>query len=200
MTTTYRPSLRPVRSSRTTSLPSARRGAVLAPVVALALLTAACSGTAEPRATPTATPSSTGTAAAPEAAVDTTPMAPEPTPEPDAADESPEASFRAWLAASRAPAVETACGYMTPTLVDRMVAEMTAQGWPGITDCSSMITTTAELYAAVGDVAEVEIAVREERPDATVLSVAYAGGDCGSAVMVPEGARWIITEQSEEQC
>lgn len=199
MTTTHRTSLRSVRSWSASSS-SARRSTVLAPAVALVLLSAACSGAAEPRATPTAVPSSTGTAAADEAAADTTPAAPEPAPAPDDADESPEASFRAWLAASRAPAVETACGYMSPPLVERMVAEMAAQGWPGITDCASMITTTAELYAAVGDVAEVEISVREERPDATVLSVAYAGGDCGSAVMVSEGARWIITEQSEEQC
>lgn len=113
---------------------------------------------------------------------------------------SPEDAFRAWLAASRAPDVETACGYLAPALVDRMVAEMTAQGWPGITDCASMTTTTAGLYAAVGDVAEVEVTVREERPDATVLAVSYAGGDCGTAVMAPAGTSWVITEQSEEQC
>ena len=178
------------------------RGAALAPAVALVLVsTAACSGSTEPPTAPaTTTVPETTADVPPEATAGTAPADPEAAPEPDDAGESPEASFRAWLAASRAPAVETACGYMSPALVDRMVAEMTAQGWPGITDCASMITTTAELFAAVGDVAEVEIAVREERPDATVLSVAYASGDCGSAVMVPEGARWIITEQSEEQC
>lgn len=96
--------------------------------------------------------------------------------------------------------METACGYLAPALADRMVAEMTAQGWPGITDCASMITTTAALYAAVGDVAEVEVTVREERPDATVLAVAYTGGDCGTAVMAPAGPTWVVTEQSEEQC
>ncbi|KFD44199.1 hypothetical protein IU11_04675 [Cellulosimicrobium sp. MM] len=114
--------------------------------------------------------------------------------------ETPEESFRAWLAASRAPDVEVACGYLAPELVDRMVAEMTAQGWPGITDCASMTTTTAGLYAAVGDVPEVEVGVREERADATVLSVVYDGGDCGNAVMVPQGTRWVVTEQSEEEC
>ena len=63
-----------------------------------------------------------------------------------------------------------------------------------------MITTTAGLYAAVGDVPDVEVGVREERTDATVLSVVYEGGDCGSAVLVPQGARWVLTEQSEEEC
>ncbi|MEV7963231.1 hypothetical protein [Oerskovia paurometabola] len=127
----------------------------------------------------------------------TSPAEPPPAPQ-DA--ETPEDAFRAWLVASRVPDGETACEYLAPALADRMVAEMTAQGWPGITDCASMITTTAALYAAVGDVAEVEVTVREERPDVTVLAVAYAGGDCGTAVMAPAGSTWVVTEQSEEQC
>lgn len=143
-----------------------------------------------PSSSPTATP-------------DGVPTEDETAPEEQPAEErseTPEESFRAWLAASRAPEVEVACGYLTPELAERMVAEMTSQGWPGITDCASMITTTAGLYAAVGDVPDVEVGVREERADATVLSVVYDGGDCGTAVLVPQGARWVLTEQSEEEC
>lgn len=167
----------------------------------LALALAACTapGTSPPDVT-------AGGAADPPPRVVTDPAAepPQPeAPEPPAAPqgaESPEDAFRTWLAASRVPDVETACGYLAPALVDRMVAEMTAQGWPGISDCASMITTTAALYAAVGHVAEVEVTVREQRSDATVLAVAYTDGDCGTAVMAPSGATWVVTEQSEEQC
>ncbi|MHA7135517.1 hypothetical protein [Oerskovia turbata] len=177
-----------------------RAAASLAGLLALVLSTAACAGGA---AAPGSANEPAPTASAP--APETSPAPDEPTtPEagPAASDSptSPEAAFRAWLTASRAPDTATACGLLAPELVDRMVAEMTAQGWPGITDCASMITTTAELYAAVGDVPEVELSVLEERPDATVLSVAYVGGDCGTAVMAPRGAGWVITEQSEEQC
>ncbi len=147
-----------------------------------------------PSGSPTAAPDDVATEAA-----DADDAAPEEEPA-DEHGETPEESFRAWLAASRVPDVEVACGYLAPELVERMVAEMTSQGWPGITDCASMTTTTAGLYAAVGDVPDVEITVREERADATVLSVVYAGGDCGSAVMAPAGARWVVTEQSEEEC
>ncbi|MCA5894782.1 hypothetical protein LEP48_15690 [Isoptericola sp. NEAU-Y5] len=113
---------------------------------------------------------------------------------------TPEGSFRAWLAASREPDVDTACGYLTPALVDRMVAEMIADGWPGITDCASMTTATAELYAAFDQSAEVRVEVREEGPDLAELSIVYATGTCGSVVMEPEGGRWVINEQSEEEC
>ncbi len=143
-----------------------------------------------PSSSPTATPDDVATEDG---------TAPEEQPA-EARSETPEESFRAWLAASRVPDVDVACGYLAPELVERMVAEMTSQGWPGITDCASMTTTTAGLYAAVGDVPDVEIAVREERADATVLSVVYGGGDCGSAVMAPAGTRWVVTEQSEEEC
>jgi hypothetical protein len=174
-----------------------------APLIGLLTLTLAAAGcTGSPAAAPDRADEPSPTiASAPAPDPETSPAPDEPaTPEvPDAAD-TPEGAFRTWLAASRAPDTVTACGLMTPELVDRMVAEMTAQGWPGITDCTSMVTTTAELYAAVGDVPEVEVSVVEERPEATVLSVAYVGGDCGTAVMAPRGAGWIITEQSEEQC
>ncbi|MFF2270437.1 hypothetical protein ACFVTZ_19420 [Cellulosimicrobium cellulans] len=145
-----------------------------------------------PSGSPTASPDDVTTAAEDETADDEEPA--------DGPGETPEESFRAWLAASRVPDVDVACGYLAPELVERMVAEMTSQGWPGITDCASMTTTTAGLYAAVGDVPDVEITVREERPDATVLSVVHDGGDCGSAVMAPAGTRWVVTEQSEEEC
>lgn len=182
------------------------RALVLLPLaLALAALTACAGGAAA--GSDVSAPAEGGAGSAPSPtvtspAVPTVPPAPEPPEAPPAPQgaETPEDSFRAWLVASRAPDVETACGYLAPALADRMVAEMTAQGWPGITDCASMITTTAELYAAVGDVAEVEVTVREERPDATVLAVAYAGGDCGTAVMAPAGSTWVVTEQSEEQC
>ncbi|UTT58211.1 hypothetical protein [Cellulosimicrobium cellulans] len=176
----------------------------LLPVLALAA-TAACAAPA-PSGTSPGSPTSATSAPAPDAttgspddaATATETASAEEAPEGQV--ETPEESFRAWLAASRAPDVEVACGYLAPELVDRMVAEMTAQGWPGITDCASMTTTTAGLYAAVGDVPDVEVGVREARADATVLSVVYDGGDCGTAVMVPQGARWVVTEQSEEEC
>jgi hypothetical protein len=193
------------RVTTTTRRPRARLPRAAAPLVgllALTLSTAACAGdtTAAPGSANEPSPTA-ASAPAPE----TSPAPDEPT-TPEAgraapgALTSPEAAFRAWLTASRAPDTATACGLMSPELVDRMVAEMTAQGWPGITDCTSMITTTAELYAAVGDVPEVELSVLEERADATVLSVAYVGGDCGTAVMAPAASGWVITEQSEEQC
>ncbi|MFE4465177.1 hypothetical protein ACFRCR_08670 [Oerskovia sp. NPDC056781] len=182
------------------------RRALAVAALALAALTACAGGASTGASTRTDASAPAGGAAAPvPLPTMTAPTAP-PTPDsPDAPPapqgaEAPEDAFRAWLVASRAPDVGTACGYLAPALADRMVAEMTAQGWPGITDCASMITTTAALYAAVGDVAQVEVTVREERPDATVLAVAYAGGDCGTAVMAPSGSTWVVTEQSEEQC
>lgn len=182
-------------------------------VVAAAVLTTmtACAGAA-PAGTPASSRPTDATTVSPEpmaedpetAGSPPTVAAEEPAPPADTSEdqaaETPEESFRAWLAASRAPDPATACGYMTQALVDRMVAEMTAQGWPGISDCESMITTTAELYAALGDVANPEISVREERSDATVLFVAYDGSDCGAAVMEPAGSRWIINDQTQEEC
>lgn len=195
-----------VRGARHHGAVHTRPGAVRAvlPVLALAA-TAACAAPA-PSGTSPGSPTSATSAPAPDATTGTPDDAATATETasaeeaPEGQVETPEESFRAWLAASRAPDVEVACGYLAPELVDRMVAEMTAQGWPGITDCASMTTTTAGLYAAVGDVPEVEVGVREERADATVLSVVYDGGDCGTAVMVPQGTRWVVTEQSEEEC
>lgn len=112
----------------------------------------------------------------------------------------PEGSFRAWLAASRAPDIDIACSYLTPELVDRMVAEMADEGWPGITDCASMTSTTADLYAAVGASADASVEVRSETADRAELSVVYASGDCGTVVMRPAVTHWIITEQSQELC
>ncbi|WP_264030756.1 hypothetical protein [Cellulosimicrobium sp. SH8] len=187
---------------RTRSLAPAALVSALALVVTTACTSPGPSGadpgdatspvSASPSSSPTATPDDVATD-------DETGTAPEEQPA-EERSETPEESFRAWLAASRVPDVDVACGYLAPELVERMVAEMTSQGWPGITDCASMTTTTAGLYAAVGDVPDVEIAVREERADATVLSVVYGGGDCGSAVMAPAGTRWVVTEQSEEEC
>ncbi|RXR26393.1 hypothetical protein EQW78_17345 [Oerskovia turbata] len=183
------------------------RALVLLPLaLALAALAACAGGASTGTSTGTGASASTGSGTGSDPSPTVTSPAEPPAQDPAGAPpapqdaETPEDAFRAWLAASRVPDVATACGYLSPALADRMVAEMTAQGWPGITDCASMITTTAALYAAVGDVAQVEVAVREERPDATVLAVAYAGGDCGTAVMAPAGSTWVVTEQSEEQC
>ena len=89
---------------------------------------------------------------------------------------------------------------MADALVDRMVAEMTDQGWPGITDCTSLIRSTAELYRAAGAEAAAEVSVREERTDATVLFVTYPGGKCGAVVMEARASGWVMTEQSQQEC
>ncbi|SMF27976.1 hypothetical protein SAMN02744115_02382 [Cellulosimicrobium cellulans J1] len=180
---------------------AARRPRSLALLVALVVAaTTACTAPAPPDDATTTTTPTPRTSPSEPAATEPTETEEPPASDDAGAAESPEEAFRAWLAASRAPDVEVACGYMEPALVDRMVAEMTAQGWPGITDCASMVTTTAALYAALGSVADVEIQVREERPDAVVLGVVYASGSCGSAVMLPDGSRWRIGEQSQEEC
>lgn len=121
-------------------------------------------------------------------------------PDDGAGTETPEESFRSWLAASREPDVDLACAYLSDGLVGRMVDEMTADGWPGITDCASMTTATAELYAAFGASDDVSLALVEQTADRAVLDVRYPSGDCGTAVMVPVGDRWVMDERTEEQC
>lgn len=117
------------------------------------------------------------------------------------AGEGPEESFRAWLAASREPDADTACGYLTPELVHRMVAEMKRDGWPDIDDCASMTEATAALFAAAGSSAEVDLEVEEQTARRAVLAVRYRDtGKCGSAVMRPDAGHWVITEQSEQRC
>ncbi|MFK4729900.1 hypothetical protein ROT00_09455 [Agromyces mediolanus] len=113
--------------------------------------------------------------------------------------ETPEESFRAWLAASREPDAGTACSYLSDGLVERMLAELAANGI-AVDGCAEMITTTAELYAAIGESPDAEVETISETADRAELFVTYASADCGTVVLVPEGARWILTEHSEERC
>jgi hypothetical protein len=170
------------------------RARVAALLAGAALVVSACgSAVALDDATPRAT------ASVPATTPSSAPVAPPV--EAPATDAGPEESFRAWLAASRAPDTDTACGYMTEALVQRMLDELAAGGFPGLTDCATLITTTAQMYAAVGQSAEVDIEVREQTADRAVLGVAYAtGNSCGTAVMTPSAGRWVITENSEEEC
>ena len=169
------------------------------PLVAATLL-AGCTG---------AGPDDAGRSAPPSASPSTSPTA-APTPDatlpavdaaPDAPAGGPEDSFRTWLAASRAPDVETACSYMTPALADRMVAEITAQGFPGITDCASLISITAGLFAAAGQTSQTTVELREQAEDRAVLHVTYvAGTSCGLVVMRPGEGHWVLDERSKEEC
>ena len=89
---------------------------------------------------------------------------------------------------------------LSDALVERMLAEMEAGGMP-ISDCEAMITTTAELYAALGQSAEVGIETVAEAESTAELFVTYTGGsNCGRVVLEHAGADWIITENSEEVC
>lgn len=112
---------------------------------------------------------------------------------------SPEAAFRAWLAASREPDTAEACGYMSDALVKRMLAEMDASGIP-VADCAAMITATAELYAAFGESAEVEVETLAHEADRAELYVTYAAGDCGRVELVPNGGSWVMTQNAEDEC
>jgi len=187
------------------ALPSTRRSArpsgPLAVVVALGLAVglAACGGTPPAETGPNggapASPSSVTSASAPA----------EPDAEPDAEDEpadagTPEAAFHAWLVASRAPDVDAACAAMADELVARLVDQLASHGMPGVTDCPSLITTTAQAYQAAGSEPTADVSVREERSDATVLFVTYPGGKCGTVVMEPRASGWVMTEQSEQEC
>ena len=179
---------------------SARRALArpLALAAAVVLAAAACSPASSPDGAPAGPPVQSRTT--PDPATDPTPGPTSPAAEPTTADTGPEDSFRAWLAASRAPDATTACAYLTDELVERMVDEMTATGFPGVTDCRSMIETTAPIYAALGSSAEVVIEVRERTADRAVLGVTYVSGTCGSVEMVPRAGRWVMTENAEEEC
>lgn len=76
---------------------------------------------------------------------------------------------------------------------------MRASGFP-VTDCADMIATTADIYRTTGATADVDIDVLEESSAGTLLFVRYAAGSCGRVELVPSGADWIITENSEEEC
>lgn len=116
-----------------------------------------------------------------------------------AAAETPEQSFRTWLAASREPDVELACSYLSDELVANMLAELAASG-VSLGGCTELIATTAQLYAALGETADAEVETLDEAAGRAELFVTYGSGDCGTVALVPEGGRWILTEQSEEVC
>lgn len=122
----------------------------------------------------------------------------EPSPDPTEAD-GPVETFRAWLTASREPDTEAACALMTDALVDRMIAELAANG-VSVSGCDEMIASTAALYAGLGVGADVDITVQEETTDSATLFVVYAdGGDCGTAVLERDaGTGWVMNELSEE--
>ncbi len=166
----------------------------------LAVGLAACAGTdagadgatpSAPTPAPSASASASASAAPPVAA---------PAP-PTTEGSGPEDSFRAWLAASRQPAAATACAYMTPELAQRMVDEVTATGFPGITDCEGLIEMTAGLYAAAGQSSEVTVELLEQTPEHAVLDVVYAeGSSCGRVVLRPGPGHWVLDERSQEEC
>ncbi|MCM0638464.1 hypothetical protein [Cellulomonas wangsupingiae] len=173
-----------------------RRRSSAAAALVLAVGVTACVGTeagtdgTAPSA-PTPAPSASASAAPPVAAPA----------RPTTVGSGPEDSFRAWLAASREPAAATACAYMTPVLAQRMVDEVTAIGFPGITDCEGLIEMTAGLYAAVGQSSEATVDLVEQTPEHAVLDVVYAeGSSCGRVVLRPGPGHWVLDERSQEEC
>lgn len=116
----------------------------------------------------------------------------------DDADLGPVETYLAWLEASRIPDVDEACGYLSDELIDRMLAEMAANGYAGIEDCAQMTQMTADLYRTFNQGAEVDVRVVEENQDDATLFVTYVdSGECGTIVLSRKTGRWIITEQSE---
>lgn len=166
----------------------------LLPLLAIALLT--LSGCTAVNSPSSESPSVASPAATDAPASETSPVA-TPTSEETGAPETAEEAFRAWLTASRLPDAETACGYMSDSLVQKMLDELRTQGTPA-SDCDTMITTTAELYRALGQSAEVDIDVVREDDETAVLFVTYVGGDCGTVDMVRRAGGWVMTEMSEE--
>ncbi|ADG74037.1 hypothetical protein Cfla_1133 [Cellulomonas flavigena DSM 20109] len=183
--------------------PAARRPSSLlvAPLVAVALLSACTAGdTPDPVASAAAPTATASSGASPTAEPTAGPPAGEAGTELPLGDGGPEASFQTWLAASRAPVADVACSYMTPELADRMVAEIAAQGLP-VTDCPALIDLTAGLYAASGQSAETAVEVVEQTDDMAVLHVVYTeGSSCGRVVMVPSDGHWVLDERSKEEC
>ncbi|MCC2315215.1 hypothetical protein [Cellulomonas xiejunii] len=171
---------------------TARRPWMIAPLLCAVLLSGCSQDGLADAASPTPTPT---------AAPSTTPQAPpaEAGPAAPADDGGPEASFRTWLAASRAPDAATACAYMTPALAQRMVDEIGAV-FPGVTDCPSMIEATAAFYAAAGQSSETVVELREETADRAVLHVTYSAGSCGLVVLQPGDGHWVLDERSDETC
>lgn len=151
------------------------------------VLLSACA--AEPAATPATS--------SPESAVTAT-RDPQSAPPSERPSQGAVPAFRAWLDASRVPDPDTACAALAPALVTRMIAELAEKGIV-VGDCAEMIASTAALYRATGQDAEVDIAVQAETTTEATLFVTYlASGNCGTVVMSRPGTDWIITEQSQE--
>lgn len=108
-------------------------------------------------------------------------------------------AFRAWLDASRVPDTAASCAALSPELATRMVAELNERGPVHVSSCDEMIAVTAELYRALGQDAQVDIAVQQETAtDATLFVTYLASGDCGTVVMTRPTSDWTITDQSRE--
>lgn len=108
-------------------------------------------------------------------------------------------AFRAWLDASRVPDTAASCAALSPELATRMVAELNERGPVHVSSCDDMIAVTAELYRALGQDAQVDIAVQHETAtDATLFVTYLASGDCGTVVMTRPTSDWTITDQSRE--
>jgi len=108
-------------------------------------------------------------------------------------------AFRAWLDISRIPDTAASCAALSPELATRMVAELNERGPVHVSNCDEMIAVTAELYRALGQDAQVGIAVEQEAAtDATLFVTYLATGDCGTVVMTRPASDWTITDQSQE--
>lgn len=137
--------------------------------------------------------------AASPAAESKAPASPSPDPQESAPGESATEGFLAWLDASRRPDAAKACAGLTPELAARMLAELNATSPVRAESCEQMITATAELYRALGQSAEVDVAVQRETDQDATLFVTYAdSGNCGTVAMSRPGTSWIITEQTQE--
>ncbi|NJP65179.1 hypothetical protein [Streptomyces spiramenti] len=113
--------------------------------------------------------------------------------------ETPEEAYRSWLTASRLPDAELACGYLTDELVEKMLAEMEANGYPPVSGCEELTEATAEMYRAFGVSDEVTVEIVSETHTTATLFVTYVdGGDCGTIDMERTTRGWVITDQSEE--
>ena len=157
-----------------------------------ALVLAGCAST--PDITPPADAPDVSPAPAPAPA---SPAAPEEAGE--GAQAGPVETYLAWLAASREPDAARACSMMTSELQQRMLDEFAATLGAQFPDCETMIVTTAEMYAATGASADVDVEVVSETAAEATLFATYTGsGKCGTIHLQSGSSGWVLTEQSEE--